>query len=125
MLTLIHRFRLSSLVAAGCLFVATTGCDSGGDANVSTDLGVEMGDSNVTASAETPVAESPAIEKVGEAAAAAAGAAVDATKDAAAAVKDAATDAAVDVAKEVVKEAAKDAAADAAAGAVEAVKPNE
>lgn len=110
------KFRLAQVLAASCLVVATVGCQPAAESDVSTDLGVEAGDSNTTATAETPAVEAPAgID-------AAVDAAVDAVKssDAAEAAKDAAEgakDAAVEAA-----EGAKDAAADAVDAAAEAVE---
>ncbi len=110
------QFRLAQVLAAGCLVVATVGCQPAAESDVSTDLGVEAGDSNTTVTAETPAIEAPAAID------AAVDAAVEAvqTSDAAQGVKDAAVEAA-DAAVEAA-DAAKETAAEAVDAAAEAVE---
>jgi NADH dehydrogenase/NADH:ubiquinone oxidoreductase subunit G len=127
--------KLSSLrwLAAACLVVATAGCTPAEDgADVSTDLGVEVGESNVTTQGEWPAEEAPAdIESIQEAAAEkveeiqeAAAEKVEAAQEAAAESVEAAQEAAVEKAEEVQEAAAEavESVQEKAADAVEAVQ---
>jgi len=59
------------LLSAACILTASIGCQPSDTADVSTDLGVEMGDSNTTATGEMPEIESPIADAVESAEAAA------------------------------------------------------
>lgn len=52
------------LLSAACILTASIGCQPADNADVSTDLGVEMGDSNTTATGEMPEIESPLDEAI-------------------------------------------------------------
>lgn len=68
------------LLAAACVLTATIGCQPADEPNLSTDVPVEMGDSNVTDAVETPApAETPVVEEPAPEAPAAEEPAADAT----------------------------------------------
>lgn len=104
---LIEKMNPLALLAAGCLVIATAGCQPAADTDVSTDtdLGVDIGESNVTATGEWPAEEAPAtLDAIQEAATEKVEEAQEAAADAVEAVQEAATEAV-----ESVQEAASEA----------------
>jgi hypothetical protein len=90
------------LLSAACILTASIGCQPSDNTDVSTDLGVEVGDSNVTATGEMPEIESPIADAV-ESVEAAAVEAKEEIAEAAAEVQAAASDAVEEKAAEIVE----------------------